>query len=240
VELMAERVSSHDLGFVKYEWRTGKVANCDPNFPSILYSWDGAPLKLESRSAFFGFVADGPAELRTAAGSFTLSQGMYFAADDTVEVKGGRGIVVERVSGTVMFMLGGPVETDGRLKYIDGCTDSLLVPPVRMGDPCLNLLSFPTGIDQTMHTHPSDRIGLVYSGAGVCITPQGETQLTPGTIFRIPAEGLHKFRTNQSRMRVIAYHPDSDFGPTDEVHPMVNRTVVDGVSASLIDKLRTK
>jgi hypothetical protein len=25
---------------------------------------------------------------------------------------------------------------------------------------------------------------------------------------------------------VIAYHPDSDFGPTHENHPMVNRTIV--------------
>ena len=30
-------------------------------------------------------------------------------------------------------------------------------------------------------------------------------------------------------MCVIAYHPDSDFGPTDDDHPMVNRTIVDGV-----------
>ena len=29
-------------------------------------------------------------------------------------------------------------------------------------------------------------------------------------------------------MDVIAYHPDSDWGPTDETHPMVNRTFVEG------------
>jgi hypothetical protein len=41
-------------------------------------------------------------------------------------------------------------------------------------------------------------------------------------------------------MRVVAYHPDSDFGPQDEDHPMINRTIVDGVSASKIDAIRTK
>ena len=29
-------------------------------------------------------------------------------------------------------------------------------------------------------------------------------------------------------MDVIAYHPDSDWGPTDVEHPMVNRTLVEG------------
>lgn len=41
-------------------------------------------------------------------------------------------------------------------------------------------------------------------------------------------------------MDVIAYHPDSDFGPQDEDHPMVNRTIVDGVSASKLEAIRTK
>ena len=58
-------------------------------------------------------------------------------------------------------------------------------------------------------------------------------------MFRIPFEGNHKFRTFDSEMRVIAYHPDSDFGPQDEDHPMINRTMVDGVSANKIDKIRT-
>jgi hypothetical protein len=30
-------------------------------------------------------------------------------------------------------------------------------------------------------------------------------------------------------MDVIAYHPDSDFGPENETHPMVNRTLVGGI-----------
>jgi hypothetical protein len=41
-------------------------------------------------------------------------------------------------------------------------------------------------------------------------------------------------------MTVIAYHPDSDFGATHEDHPMINRTMVDGISAAKIDEIRTQ
>ncbi len=149
-----------------------------------------------------------------------------------------------------MRMFGGPVEHVGRLKYIDGCTDSLLVPPVKLGDPCLNHLHFPTGINQTMHTHPSIRIGLVYRGGGECVTPWEKLPLHEGMLFIIHPEngemfeghkvGSHAFRTKDKTLDVIAWHPDSDFGPTDEVHPMISRTIVDGVSASKIERIRTK
>lgn len=73
------------------------------------------------------------------------------------------------------------------------------------------------------------------------MTREGVVPLEPGKIFRIHAEGRHKFRTLcGSDMVVIAYHPDSDYGPTDETHPMINRTLVDGVSASQLDALRTR
>eukprot|EP00548_Thalassiothrix_antarctica_P011082 CAMPEP_0194153598 /NCGR_PEP_ID=MMETSP0152-20130528/56993_1 /TAXON_ID=1049557 /ORGANISM="Thalassiothrix antarctica, Strain L6-D1" /LENGTH=43 /DNA_ID= /DNA_START= /DNA_END= /DNA_ORIENTATION= len=41
-------------------------------------------------------------------------------------------------------------------------------------------------------------------------------------------------------MDVIAAHPDSDYGPTNTDHPMVNRTIVNGISASLIPSIQTK
>jgi hypothetical protein len=48
----------------------------------------------------------------------------------------------------------------------------------------------------------------------------------PGLAFVIPADSLHSFTTENEALRVIAYHPDSDFGPTHEDHPMVNRTIL--------------
>lgn len=227
--------------FVAYPWAPGKLADCDPNFPSELYCWDGNELTVAGDATYFGYVFEGVATIDTPHGDFNLKTGMYFSVPGSVTVRGGKGILIARLGEHSFLNIGGPVEDAGRLKYIDGCTDSLLIPPVKMGDACLNLLCFPENIDQTAHTHPSDRIGVVASGRGECVTPEGIINLEPGMIFRIVAEGNHKFRTLLGEpMRVIAFHPDSDFGPTDEVHPMINRTIVNGVSASALKKIHTK
>lgn len=161
-----------------------------------------------------------------------------FTNTNVTEENGGHFLAVKNNhSGTTLK--GGPIEQTGRLRYIDGCTDSLLLPPDKYGDPCLNHLHFPQGIDQTMHIHPSARIGIVARGRGVAITPDNEYALIPGLAFVITPDGLHRFRTEGETMDVIAFHPESDFGPQDDDHPMVNRTIVDGVSAAKIKSIRT-
>jgi quercetin dioxygenase-like cupin family protein len=47
-----------------------------------------------------------------------------------------------------------------------------------------------------------------------------------GNIFIIPAGVLHHFETDGSQMDIVAFHPDSDFGPTDEKHQMLEATNV--------------
>lgn len=149
-------------------------------------------------------------------------------------------MMVEATDYVGLNLFGGPVEKVGRFRYIDGCSDSLLIPPVRKGDPCLNHLHFPAGIRQTPHTHPSVRTGLVLRGSGECIVPATDAiPLRPGNIFIIPTNSTHSFNTSANTMDVIAFHPDSDAGMTDDDHPMINRTIVDGVSARYIDSIRT-
>jgi quercetin dioxygenase-like cupin family protein len=231
-----------------YTFRTGRIAELDRQFPSYLSAWEDGKLILHDRFAtHFGYVHQGLAVVQWAGQSFTLWPGQFFVVPGGLTVEGGRGIVVTREAYKALPLMGGPLELTGRLKYIDGCTDSLLAAPVRRGDPCLNLLYFPAGIDQTAHTHPSDRIGLILSGHGRCLVGEGESEidLVPGQIFCIHTGGRHKFQTPYGQdMRVLAYHPDSDFGPTDEEHPMINRTMVDvggeQVSASKIPEIRTK
>lgn len=138
----------------------------------------------------------------------------------------------------------GPLEKRGRLRYIDGCTDTLLIGPARLGDPCINHLHFPGGVDQTLHTHPSWRVGMVIGGRGLAkVVCSGELrllELRPGVVFALPAECLHAFRTVPGEtMDVVAWHPDSDVGPTDDAHPMVTRTIVDGTPASRLPEIRT-
>ncbi len=126
-------------------------------------------------------------------------------------------------------LVGGPIEASGRLCYIDNCSDSLLVYPPRRGDPSLNHLSFPAGVRQSFHIHPSIRLGVVARGAGfACLTDQ-EIPLTAGTLFCIEERELHRFRTEDQRLDVIAFHPDGDWGPTDQDHPMLNRTYLAAV-----------
>lgn len=179
----------------------------------------------------FGFVFSGSAQIERKDDSahFQLAPGMYFAADSSWAISWQGTTLIIGVKGYCgLNVFGGPIEENGRLNYIDSCTDSLLIPPTKLGDPCLNLLVFPPGIKQTPHTHPSFRAGVVISGSGVCVTSDLHTPLYPGDFFFIPAYLQHCFHSsNEKGLRVLAFHPDSDFGPTDSNHPMVNRTIID-------------
>lgn len=126
-------------------------------------------------------------------------------------------------------ILGGRINIEkGKLKYIDGCTDSLLAGPDKWGEPCLNALYFPTNILQTFHTHPSYRAGCVIHGFGrAWVNVDDPFALETGDIFFLPKNELHRFETSRlSEMVIVAFHPDSDFGPKDEDHPMLNRTII--------------
>jgi quercetin dioxygenase-like cupin family protein len=114
----------------------------------------------------------------------------------------------------------------GNLSYIDGCSNSNLIDPPRNGDPCLNYLYFPKGINQTFHTHPSIRIGMVLAGSGIAEVDGLEIPLVPGVVFVLDRFSLHRFRTTDSYMSLIAFHPDSEDGPHDEHNPMKTRTYI--------------
>ena len=226
--------------------------------------------RLNNRASYYIYCYDGEVMLDRFSNkvSVLLSKHMYASVSGDWAFNPyvlGKAIVIEvyhsegvypKTKFKAVDTFGGPIEKRGRLKYIDGCTDSLLIPPVKMGDPCLNHLHFPKEIDQTPHTHPSHRIGIVAKGNGECVTPFGNLPLTEGMIFVIKEwdgtsydtgldgemhpTGTHKFKTFSESMDVIAFHPDSDFGATDIDHPMINRTIVDGVSANQLENIRTK
>jgi mannose-6-phosphate isomerase-like protein (cupin superfamily) len=80
---------------------------------------------------------------------------------------------------------------------------------------------------------------MIVGGEGICRTPEQTATLSAGTIFVIPAETKHSFHTTNSVLRVVAWHPDSDTGPRHDDHPMVNRTIINGISASQIPEIHT-
>jgi hypothetical protein len=223
-------------------------------------------VEIKNNCSYYGYVYKGEIKLDINNNIINLKKEMYFSVSGNISLLPtiGSMILVEvyhehgqykKNNYTAMNQFG-IIESIGRLKYIDGCTDSILIHPVKMGDPCLNYLHFPTNIVQTPHTHPSHRIGCVAKGYGTCITPFGNLPLIEGNIFVIKewdgltyANGLdgneyeignHCFYTTDSAMDVIAFHPDSDFGALDEDHPMINKTIVKGISAKNIEEIRTK
>jgi len=253
----------HFLSWIDLDSQPDKVAYTTPSwdrFPFETQAWGRVDCEVASRwsggsrfSTTYGYVFEGPTELRVrksedvhTEASYTLESGMYFSVSDKIRLTGGCGVLHLVDKHRALFAIGGPIEAGpGRLGYIDGCTDTLLLSPVQKGAPCLNHLHFPPGIAQTQHTHPSGRSGMVLRGSGVCVCKEegrvmSRTRLSPGMAFVIPTNVKHAFETSpESSMDVVAFHPDSDFGPTSDNHPMINRTIVDGVSASLLSSIKT-
>ena len=231
-------------------------------FPVKLYNHTKKDAKFiceESNVGHFIYVQTGEYSIATNNRKpINITDGMFASVGEKftfTQHTEGQAIQIKIYNENPFFYVGGPIEKEGRLKYIDGCTDSLLISPTKLGLSCLNHLHFPKEIDQTMHTHPSMRVGIVAKGSGNCITPFGDIELYTGQVFiiheetgnihkgldgKMHLEGSHCFQTFEGEMDVIAFHPDSDYGPQDEEHPMINRTIVDGISAKYIDEIRTQ
>ncbi len=178
--------------------------------------------------SLFGYIFNGTVNVETEKGdSYLLKEGMYFNVPRDLRLSGlGKALVINSRKSPGLFQFGGPIEASGRLAYIDGCTTTLLISPPKLGEPCLNALYFPPKILQSLHKHPSYRIGVVSSGDGFAITNESKTILKKNAVFLIPENLEHCFQSGENGLSVIAYHPDSDWGPTDEVHPMINRTIL--------------
>lgn len=198
-------------------------------YPCEVHALQGdGVLALDDDSSAYGYLVAGLLTLE----NLRVGAGQYFCltrnrAGARVEYAGASGLVVVRKGYKGLSMVGGPLEESGRLVYIDGCSDSVLVSPPRLGDPSLNHLHFPDGIEQSFHIHPSIRAGIVVSGAGMAsLSGNRELPLRAGAVFILDERERHRFRTGDSEMHIVAFHPDGDFGPTDSNHPMKNRTLI--------------
>ena len=197
-------------------------------------------ITIDEKQTLWGVVASGYVEFKSDCGTYHLHDNMTFRIPGParLDIKGQLFMVLQECN-SALFQISGPVEASGRLRYIDGCTDTLLISPTLKGEACLNHLHFPCDIDQTMHTHPSYRLGYVLRGSGICHLEKHSHQLNAGSCFFIDAELKHAFETTSSSMDIIAFHPDSDFGPMHDDHPMINRTIIDGVSANKLKQVQT-
>jgi hypothetical protein len=207
----------------------GAIESMTSMYPARLRVLDAARAYDDTTTTVYGAVVDGQATVRAAGISATLDAGCYFALPGPCQIESdGHTLAIERFGYRAPPSLG-RIEERGRLVYIDGCSDTILCSPARAGDPVLNHLHFPAGTLQSVHLHPSARLGVVLRGRGVAFGPgrggaAWEEPLEPGTAFFLPEHELHAFRTSGESMDIVAFHPDSDWGPTDAAHPMINRT----------------
>jgi mannose-6-phosphate isomerase-like protein (cupin superfamily) len=115
----------------------------------------------------------------------------------------------------------------GNLTYMDGGSNSTAINPGRLGDPVINYVHFPAGMYQTLHTHPSHRIGLILKGNGrVELDNEEMFPINEGEVFFMRRNELHNFITDDEDVLLFVFAPDSGTGPTDEVNPLKIRTYV--------------
>ena len=182
----------------------GFIATLEGGTLRAIRGFAGDEMDLPSGQTHYGLLSEGWLEAECMGVDLRIPEGFYFSipGPSCLRMRSDcEGIVVSKPDHDG-FLTMGRIEFQGRLKYINGCNDSLLIPPIKMGDPCLNLLFFPPSTDQTMHTHPSDRIGLILSGRGECVSEDERgtvvTPLVPGMMFCIHTGG----RTSFARRRV--------------------------------------
>lgn len=115
----------------------------------------------------------------------------------------------------------------GNLSYMDGGTNTTAINPGRLGDPVVNYVHFPAGMYQTLHTHPSHRVGMVLKGNGRVELDHDEYFLIrEGDAFFMRRNTLHNFICDDEDVVLYVFAPDSGTGPTDEVNPLKIRTYV--------------
>lgn len=203
----------------------------DTMYPSYLRVVSGTERFAEQGATCYGYVLSGTAQLCGREFQVTGGPGTFFSwpGEFTLEATG-LTVLMCRLGFRGLLSVG-RIESQGRLSYIDGCSSTILVAPPRSGDPVLNYLHFQPDTRQTEHSHSSLRLGVVARGRGVSFRSKGvggpgwEQPLRPGSVFLLSAHERHAFATPSDQcMEVITYHPDSDWGPADESHPMLSRT----------------
>jgi hypothetical protein len=202
----------------------GTIDAMSTMYPARLHMIAGKRAFDDIALTVYGAVVSGRVKIQAPGLSANLEAGGFFGLPGPCDLEAdGEVMVVERVGHRAVPCLG-RIEERGRLVYIDGCSDTVLCAPARLGDPVLNHLHFPAGTDQSVHIHPSTRLGVVVRGRGVAFGPGWQEPLERGKAFLLVEHEKHAFRTTDESMDIIAFHPDSDWGPTDAAHPMLNRT----------------
>lgn len=115
------------------------------------------------------------------------------------------------------------------LPYINGCSTKQIFPPIRPGDPTLQMLYMPAHTnEQAHHIHSTVRVVYVLSGRGKSVVGMKNHHQThhlrEGMTMILNGMCPHHFETEDSDLTVLPLHIYSSVGPQEHNHPMFNGT----------------
>ncbi len=115
------------------------------------------------------------------------------------------------------------------LPYINGCSTESLLPPVRLGDPTMQLLYMPAGSsEQEEHIHSTVRVVYILDGSGICVHELGKNQkeirIKKGNVLILEKMCPHHFVTEEEPLLCSPLHIWSSVGAVEQNHPMFNGT----------------
>lgn len=152
---------------------------------------------------------------------WTLSEDKATVAPGRASMSGDLTVVVRGYTPPKRFA---QINMQTHLPYVDGCSSSNLLPPLRPGDPCVQLLRIPAGCsEQRHHIHTTPRVvrvvggrGKMYEGIGDRVT---QRDLTPGATVLIDAMEPHHFTAEDEDLVVVPIHIWSSVAG-EGLHPM--------------------
>lgn len=115
------------------------------------------------------------------------------------------------------------------LPYINGCSTKQIFPPIRLGDPTLQMLYMPAFTsEQAHHVHSTVRAVYVLSGRGKSVVGMKNNKKThlleEGMTVIFQGMCPHHFETEDSDLTVLPLHIYSSVGLQEHNHPMSNGT----------------
>lgn len=114
------------------------------------------------------------------------------------------------------------------LPYINGCSSEQIIPPIRQGDPTMQLLYIPPHAkEQAHHIHSTARVVRVLEGKGTSIVGMAaktKIDLYPGMVIILDRMIPHHFETADEALLVAPIHIWSST-TTEQSHPMFNGTI---------------
>ena len=114
------------------------------------------------------------------------------------------------------------------LPYINGCSTESLLPPIRLGDPTMQLLHMPAGSSEQEEIHSTARVVYILDGYATCVYGLGKSRkeigIEKGNVLLLEKMCPHHFVTEEEALVCSPLHIWSSVGAVEKNHPMFNGT----------------